>query len=109
MVQNRQRLEIVITRIATRREICSINFPRDRLFTQPRPKADVVGGTVTLIPAEAMKNIVNPVRRLIAIPSSKNDWARGSLVEQRLDLLQGGPDCTAPIYTYSNCGAANEN
>jgi len=35
------RLEIIIALDALRREICSINFPRRRLFTQPRPKADI--------------------------------------------------------------------
>ena len=43
IARNLPRSETVVALIAIRRDSCSINFPRHRLFTQPRPRADKKG------------------------------------------------------------------
>src|SRR5215813_8741202 len=41
IARNPPHSEIVSALIAIRRDSCSINFPRSRLFTQPRPTRDI--------------------------------------------------------------------
>ena len=41
IARNLPRSETVVALMVIRKDGCSINFPRRRVFTQPRPKADI--------------------------------------------------------------------
>jgi len=63
-------LETVVALMAIRKDSCSINFPRRRVFTQPRPKGDCGPG------GKACRHGVSPSEATIDRCASDNDPAK---------------------------------